>query len=58
MGTASKFEVPTAYNGDVYLGSRTGKLYAFGAKSNAPIQAAPLDFGRVAVGGRKTWTPP
>jgi hypothetical protein len=54
VGTASKFEVSTAYNGDVYVGSRTGRLYAFGAKSNAPIQAAPVDFGRVAVGARQT----
>jgi hypothetical protein len=54
IGTASKFAVPTSYNGMVYVGSRTGKLYAFGTTSNAPIEAAPVNFGRVAVGASKT----
>lgn len=54
IGTASKFEVSTADNGVVYVGSRTGDLYAFGSKSNSPIQAAPVDFGRVAVGASRT----
>jgi hypothetical protein len=54
IGTASKYSVSTAYNGMVYVGTRTGKLFAFGAKSNAPLQAAPVDFGRVPVGTSKT----
>ncbi len=54
IGRASKFSVSTAYNGVVYVGNRDGDLYAFGTKSNAPIQAAPVDFGRVAVGTSKT----
>ena len=54
IGTASKFSVPTAYNGVVYVGNRKGQLFAFGTKSNAPLQAAPVDFGRVAVGTSKT----
>jgi hypothetical protein len=54
IGTASKFSVSTAYNGTVYVGNRTGTLYAFGPKSNAPLQAAPVDFGRVALGTSKT----
>ena len=54
IGTASKFSVSTAYNGMVYVGNRSGVLYAFGAKSNAPLQAAPVDFGRVATGSSKT----
>ena len=54
IGTASKFSVSTAYNGTVYVGNRSGTLYAFGSKSNAPLEAAPVDFGRVAVGSSKT----
>jgi hypothetical protein len=51
---ASKFSVSTAYNGMVYVGTRTGNLFAFGTKSNAPLQVAPVDFGRVPVGTSKT----
>jgi len=54
IGTASKFSVPTTYNGVVYVGNRSGKLFAFSTKSAAPLQAAPVDFGRVAVGTSKT----
>jgi hypothetical protein len=54
IAAASKFEVPTASNGVVYVGSRTGKLYAFGLKSNEPLQSAPADFGSVPVGTSKT----
>ncbi len=54
IGTASKFSVPTAYNGVVYIGNRSGKLLAFGTKSAAALQAAPVDFGRVAVGASRT----
>jgi hypothetical protein len=54
IGTASKFSVSTAYNGVVYVGNRSGALLAFGTKANAPFQAAPVDFGQVAVGAHKT----
>jgi hypothetical protein len=54
IGTASKFSVSTAYNGMVYVGNRTGDLYAFGTKANAPLQAAPVDFGSIPVGTSKT----
>jgi hypothetical protein len=54
VGTASKFSVSTAYNGSVYVGTRTGTVYGFGTKTNAPVQAAPVDFGRVAVGSTRT----
>lgn len=56
IGTASKFTVPTAYNGRIYVGTRDGKLIAFGSTSNAPVQAAPLDFGSVPVGHSRTLT--
>jgi hypothetical protein len=51
---ASKFSVSTAYNGAVYVANRTGELFAFGTKANAPLEAAPVDFGRVALGTSKT----
>jgi len=54
IGTASKYSVSTAYNGMVYVGTRTGRLFAFGTKSNGPLQAAPVDFGNVPVGTSKT----
>ncbi|HEY7948124.1 MAG TPA: choice-of-anchor D domain-containing protein [Acidimicrobiales bacterium] len=54
IGTASKYSSVTAYNGLVYVGTRTGAVYAFGTKSNAALAAAPVDFGRVPVGTAKT----
>ena len=54
IGTASKFSVPTASEGRVYAGTRNGKLYGFGASGNAPLQAAPVEFGTVAVGHSRT----
>ncbi len=56
IGTASKFSVPTAYNGRMYVGTRDGHLIAFGASANAPVQAAPLEFGSVPVGAGRTLT--
>ena len=50
IGTASKFSVPTASEGRVYVGTRNGKLLAFGSSSNGPLQAAPVELGTVAVG--------
>ena len=54
IGTASKFSVPTASEGRVYVGTRNGKLLAFAASGQAPVQAAPVEFGTVAVGQSKT----
>ena len=50
IGTASKFSVPTASNGQVFVGTRDGHLLAFGAGANAPLQAAAVHFGSVPVG--------
>ncbi len=58
IGTASKFTVPTAWDGRVYVGDRSGHLYAFGSSAAAPVQAAPVDFGSVAVGSSRTLTVP
>ncbi|MGO8870074.1 MAG: choice-of-anchor D domain-containing protein [Acidimicrobiales bacterium] len=54
IGRASKFTVPTAWNGRVYVGNRDGRLFAFGASTNAPLQAASVDFGSVPVGASQT----
>ena len=48
--TASKFAVPTAAEGRVYVGNRKGELIAFGAGAEAPVQAAPVELGSVPVG--------
>ena len=50
IGTASKFAVPTASNGRIFVGTRDGHLLAFGTSTNAPLQAAAVDFGSVPVG--------
>ena len=55
IGTATKFAVPTAWNGRVFVGTRDGHLLAFGPGANAPLQAAAVHFGSVPVGtSRKT----
>ena len=56
IGTASKWAVPTAWDGRVYVGTRDGHLLAFGATSNAPLQAAAVHFGSVPVGSSRTTT--
>jgi hypothetical protein len=50
IGTASKFAVPTAAEGRVYVGTRSGRLLAFGLTGAAPAQAAPVELGAVPVG--------
>ncbi len=54
IGTASKFSVPTASEGRVYVGNRSGDLEAFGSSSHGPLQAAPVELGNVAVGHART----
>lgn len=56
IGTASKFSVPTAYEGRVYVGTRKGDLIAFGPSGDAPVQAAPVELGSVPVGASETKT--
>ena len=56
IGTASKFAVPTAWNGKVFVGTRDGHLLAFGASTNAPLQAAAVNFGSVPVGSSRRTT--
>ena len=50
IGRSSKFSVPTAYEGRVYVGTRNGQLIAFGSSAAAPVQAGAVDAGSVEVG--------
>jgi outer membrane protein assembly factor BamB len=54
IGTASKFAVPTAAEGRVYVGTRNGRLLAFGVTGTAPTQAAPVELGSVPVGSSQS----
>jgi putative transposon-encoded protein len=56
IGRASKFDVPTAYDGRVYVGTRTGRLIAFGPSAEDPVEAAPVSLGSVPVGESSTAT--
>ncbi len=50
IGTGAKFSVPATDSGRVYVGTRDGHVFGFGAPVPAPLTAAPLDFGAVNVG--------
>jgi outer membrane protein assembly factor BamB len=54
IGKSSKFSVPTAYEGRVYVGTRSGQLMAFGSSAAAPVQAGAVDAGSVEVGETRT----
>jgi hypothetical protein len=54
IGYGSKFAVPTAYEGNIYVGTRIGRLYSFGASAKAAVQAAPVSVGEVPVGQTAT----
>ncbi|HTR89336.1 MAG TPA: choice-of-anchor D domain-containing protein, partial [Solirubrobacteraceae bacterium] len=56
IGTAAKFAVPTAAEGRVYVGTRSGRLIAFGARGGAAAQAPPAELGSVPVGESETST--
>ena len=50
IGTGAKFSVPSTDSGRVYVGTRDGHIFGFGAPVPAPLTAAPVDFGPVNVG--------
>src|SRR5205823_2417197 len=56
IGTASKFEAPTVDNGRLYLGTRDGKVLAFGAPVTPPLSGSAGDFGNVVIGQSSTKT--
>lgn len=56
IGTASKFVTPTSDGGRVYVGTRDGKVLAFGRPAKTALTASPVEFGYVAVGATGTAT--
>jgi outer membrane protein assembly factor BamB len=58
IGRSSKFSVPTANEGRVYVGTRNGQLIAFGSSAAAPVQAGAVDAGSVEVGESRALTLP
>jgi HYDIN/CFA65/VesB-like, Ig-like domain/Bacterial lectin/Abnormal spindle-like microcephaly-assoc'd, ASPM-SPD-2-Hydin/PQQ-like domain len=51
IGTASKFTVPATDGNRVYVGTRDGKVLAFGRPAQTAVTGSPVDFGNVNVGG-------
>ncbi|WP_370114303.1 choice-of-anchor D domain-containing protein [Streptacidiphilus sp. MAP12-33] len=54
IGHASKFAVPATSGGRVYVGTRDGRLMAFGFPAGAALQGPSTDFGQVPVGSTRT----
>jgi Abnormal spindle-like microcephaly-assoc'd, ASPM-SPD-2-Hydin/PQQ-like domain len=50
IGTAAKFTIPATSNGRVYVGTRAGDVYGFGAPpAAAPVTGAAAAFGQTGV---------
>jgi outer membrane protein assembly factor BamB len=56
IGAGAKFSVPATDSGRVYVGTRDGHVFGFGAPVPAPLTSAPVDFGPVNVGGSASAT--
>lgn len=56
IGTASKFVIPATDGNRVYVGTRDGKVIAFGRPAQTALNGQPVDFGNVAVGATGTGT--
>jgi hypothetical protein len=54
IGNASKFEMPATSGGRVFVGTRDGKLFAFGRPATVALFGATVDAGQVPVGGTVT----
>ncbi len=50
IGTAAKFTTPATDNGRVYVGTRDGHVYGFGAATGAPAAGTATAFGQARVG--------
>ncbi|MFD8716634.1 choice-of-anchor D domain-containing protein [Streptomyces sp. NPDC059629] len=50
IGTASKFAVPATDGTQVFVGTRDGKVYAYGNPVGSPLKGGPVDFGTAQVG--------
>lgn len=49
IGTAVKFDTPATSDGHVYVGTRDGKILAFGSPASTALTATPVSFGNVGV---------
>jgi Big-like domain-containing protein/lectin family protein/HYDIN/CFA65/VesB family protein/centrosomal CEP192-like protein/putative pyrroloquinoline-quinone-binding quinoprotein len=54
IGNASKFEMPATSGGRVFVGTRDGKLFAFGRPATVALYGSTVDAGQVPVGGSVT----
>ncbi|MFI0900258.1 choice-of-anchor D domain-containing protein [Streptomyces sp. NPDC020983] len=54
IGTAPKFVVPATDGGQVFVGTRDGRVYAYGNPVGSPLKGGPVEFGNVPVGGTRT----
>lgn len=54
IGHTAKFTVPATSGGRVYVGTRDGRLMAFGFPAGAALQGSPVDFGDEPVGSART----
>ncbi|MDT4920878.1 MAG: hypothetical protein QOI15_1780, partial [Pseudonocardiales bacterium] len=50
LGTAAKFIQPATDSGRLFVGTRDGRVLAFGRPTTEAIASPPTDFGLVAVG--------
>ncbi|HEY1908697.1 MAG TPA: choice-of-anchor D domain-containing protein [Myxococcaceae bacterium] len=50
VGTGTKFNPPGIGDGRVYVGTRDGNVYAFGAPVDQPLTASPVNLGTVDLG--------
>ena len=50
IGTAAKFSSVATDGGRVYVGTRDGRVWGFGAPTTAGVSGTGTDFGQVAVG--------
>ncbi|MEY9836471.1 hypothetical protein ABH941_001691 [Streptacidiphilus sp. EB103A] len=51
IGHTAKFTVPATSGGRVYVGTRDGRLMAFGFPAGAALHGSPVAFGDVPAGG-------
>jgi hypothetical protein len=56
IGTAVKFATPATNAGRVYVGTRDGKVLAFGRPATSVLTGSPAAIGNVAVGSTGTGT--
>ena len=50
VGTGTKFNPPGIGDGRMYVGTREGTVWAFGAPSEQPLSSSPVDLGTVDLG--------